>query len=543
MNIPSRVNPFGYDNSLPSGYMLVDFLETTGPQYCVLPVGLAPTQEISAEWVMTKYATGTLYPIYSSANGAAFKCALFLNAGNDGGIRVDWGGKSYNETQHVPQEGVYYKTLQDRLGFFLNGEQKVVFSEVGQFAPSSQSYLFRYNLNVPSMPGLQLFAYSIKEGEKKIMNLTPMLDSIGIPCMFDFVTGKTFRNNGTGQFIAGFTMGQALNLADLPTPTASNALTASLPLEANLVLYNQQVESALATAAETGWNIAVQYRDEFEDDAIRDKYANCVNTNDLKTVNAQFYTDLTSDGAWVYPLPNYVGGTSDNLSKAWSNYLKKWTVSLPKVVNGRTLFYENYSLHTVETELPLMSNGQATFMNDSKLTSVKCDFPSLSTADSMFYKCILDKESVLRICSSLPTWTSGTHKITIGIHIDHKYDPDVNEALKRVDVNYEPLNLPIDEETGDYVEITEGKGWQLTVQWNGTATENAYPNPAATYSLRQQESPVYAKLATLERPDGTTENFLDWGHYVTNWEENGYQEFASVEEAEEYFNIKKETEE
>jgi hypothetical protein len=44
----------------------------------------------------------------------------------------------------------------------------------------------------------------------------------------------------------------------------------------------------------------------------------------------------------------------------------------------------------------------------------------------------------------------------------------------------------------------------------------------------------------MELPDGTTENFLDWGHYVTNWEENGYTEFASVEEAEQHFNIKKE---
>ena len=65
------------------------------------------------------------------------------------------------------------------------------------------------------------------------------------------------------------------------------------------------------------------------------------------------------------------------------------------------------------------------------------------------------------------------------------------------------------------------------MQWNGTATAQA----SATYGLRRQ--PIYAKRGTMELPDGTTELYLDWGHYVTNWEQNGYMEFASLEEAEE----------
>jgi hypothetical protein len=159
--------------------------------------------------------------------------------------------------------------------------------------------------------------------------------------------------------------------------------------------------------------------------------------------------------------------------------------------------------------------------------------PKLDDGQRIFEGCILDKDSVLRVCNSIPAWSSGTHKITLGIHVDHKFDPDVNAALKSLDPNYEPLNLPIDETTGEYIEITESKGWTLIVQWNGTATENAYPNPAATYSLRPQVTPVYAKRG--EDFDGKP--MLDWGHYVTNWEKNGYMEFASLEEAREYFNI------
>ena len=74
-----------------------------------------------------------------------------------------------------------------------------------------------------------------------------------------------------------------------------------------------------------------------------------------------------------------------------------------------------------------------------------------------------------------------------------------------------------------------GKGWTVTVQWNGTASAAS----ASTYGMRGRRDPVYAKLG--EDFDGKP--FLDWGHYVTNWEENGYMVFASLEEAKEYFHI------
>lgn len=102
-------------------------------------------------------------------------------------------------------------------------------------------------------------------------------------------------------------------------------------------------------------------------------------------------------------------------------------------------------------------------------------FPNLSEGKSMFYNSRLDKKSTISILESLPAYTSGSHTITIGIHVDHKYDPEVNVALKKLQNSYiTPL-----EELGSTLpeEITTDKGWTLEVQWNGTATENAYPAP------------------------------------------------------------------
>lgn len=82
------------------------------------------------------------------------------------------------------------------------------------------------------------------------------------------------------------------------------------------------------------------------------------------------------------------------------------------------------------------------------------------------------------------------------------------------------------------ISSAEVKGWTVTVQWNGTPTTKT---SSSTFSLRKPL--IYAKLGEIENLNGEKESFLDWGHYVTNWEENGYHEFSSLKEAHEHFNL------
>lgn len=52
----------------------------------------------------------------------------------------------------------------------------------------------------------------------------------------------------------------------------------------------------------------------------------------------------------------------------------------------------------------------------SSLTSFTPSLPSaLKTATNMFRGCKLDKESVQNIVNTIPTYTSGTHQIAIGV--------------------------------------------------------------------------------------------------------------------------------
>lgn len=103
--------------------------------------------------------------------------------------------------------------------------------------------------------------------------------------------------------------------------------------------------------------------------------------------------------------------------------------------------------------------------------------PNLENGDEMFNHSIFSAEASLSILNSLPTWTDNkVHRFQIGIHIDNKYNPEVNLAIKKCQKSF---ITPIEEYGGSLSEIVENdKGWTLTISWRGTATSDAYPPPS-----------------------------------------------------------------
>ena len=262
------------------------------------------------------------------------------------------------------------------------------------------------------------------------------------------------------------------------------------------------------------------------------KYTNCTNTTDIITINPDYKTDLSSDGEWVYKLDSLTSG-----SKMFENCatLSTFSSELPSLTNASSMFYRcsalpsfNINLPSVTTSmqmfenckkltsfsgaLPKLSNANYMFNGDDKLINFSSELPKLSSAIGMFILCKLGKASTIKICSSLPSYTSGTHNITIGIHVDHQSDEEVLAAIDNA----------------------TAKGWTVTTQWNGTVT-------TSTYSLRPTQSQaIYAKYESEELGmyiDANNVRYsVNWGHMISSPDgkspdELGYQEFASLEEA------------
>lgn len=66
-------------------------------------------------------------------------------------------------------------------------------------------------------------------------------------------------------------------------------------------------------------------------------------------------------------------------------------------------------------DLPALSNGEWMFHYCDKLTSFDGALSSLSGGNFMFDSCKLDLTSVNRIVSAVPSYTSGSHTIHIGV--------------------------------------------------------------------------------------------------------------------------------
>ena len=276
------------------------------------------------------------------------------------------------------------------------------------------------------------------------------------------------------------------------------------------------------------------------------KYVECVTVDDMLAVNPDYKNDLTSDGEWVHPLPELVqaGGhtkslftNATNLRKVKLNLAKATSIGWLCHIEGSSLLEEinieapavngsNYTAcaHVIQGQacpqkmrfvLPKQRFLGQFFWGKVPETPQHLELyaPKMEEAWNGFTNSSLNKPSVMGIFNQLQTFTSGDHPLGIGIHVDHKTDDEILEAIANA----------------------EAKGWTLTVRWNGKPTAQS----SVTYGLRKP--PIYAKVAEYERPDGTTERVLEWGHYVTNPED--YQEFSSLEEAYEHFGISNDSEE
>ena len=104
--------------------------------------------------------------------------------------------------------------------------------------------------------------------------------------------------------------------------------------------------------------------------------------------------------------------------------ITEWNINLPKLTSGRD-FIRDTPIVSFTGNLDSLSDGYDFVWNCPKLTTFNSALPKLNSGVDMFGGTILNKESAIRVLETIPTYTSGSHGLMIGIHIDHKYDPDV----------------------------------------------------------------------------------------------------------------------
>ena len=183
---------------LPDGYVLCDYLESTGTQY--IDTGYIPT-------INTDIKTRAS----SQYNAGSIPVALFgyLSGSNQYNRYAIQYHKDMVYVAKGKTEGtisaIDYTKMCD---IETQGSKYIYDGNVISVAPLDFSVsnklsivLFaRQTTNVNRHSKSKIEFFKIYEKGVLVQNLIPCLDNTGTPCMYDTVSGKTFYNKGTGEF-------------------------------------------------------------------------------------------------------------------------------------------------------------------------------------------------------------------------------------------------------------------------------------------------------------------------------------------------------
>lgn len=188
--------------------------------------------------------------------------------------------------------------------------------------------------------------------------------------------------------------------------------------------------------------------------------------------------------------------------------------------NGGYNRHNRLAIFQTKDTMSKLTTMNGAFYNAYCLYSLYPDYdsfslPSLTDANNCFYGCILDRASIIKLSDALPDWSndSAAHNITIGCHIDNKFNTEVNIALKKLNHNYV---TPI-EENGEALPetITSSKNWTLTVQWNGA--ENGSIDEIIDNTLLEFDTIQLPENYTrCEYLEDTGTQYIDTGYVPTN---------------------------
>lgn len=194
---------------IPYGCTELAYLEGTGTQY--IDTGY------KANTTLTRYETRISPTSFSAVMAVAGSrntqgssltdnCLFFINESK---LRMDWaaGTGEIAKTKMIPLEvDALYDISITRGECIVNGEKHSFTNS--ESVEQNNNFLIgtatngSNNSRTPGFNGKVYFS-KIYDGGLLILYLVPVLDSNGVPCMFDKVSGEFFYNAGTGTFLYG----------------------------------------------------------------------------------------------------------------------------------------------------------------------------------------------------------------------------------------------------------------------------------------------------------------------------------------------------
>lgn len=188
---------------LPEGYTRCEYLESTGTQY----IDTKMVQTFNAGWelkanIIFSDNTGIIGG-FNNNNNSRFGAVMFRWEYKD--IMCDilssvtCGIKEWSNSFSI--KNIY---SHDKRGTYINNELVYSYETTNANSTGVSTKIFSgFNIFTRNAKGKIYYAKLFDNESNIIWNGIPCLDTNGTPCMYDTVSGQTFYNQGTGEFIAG----------------------------------------------------------------------------------------------------------------------------------------------------------------------------------------------------------------------------------------------------------------------------------------------------------------------------------------------------
>ena len=185
---------------LPEGYVLCNYLESTGTQY--IDTGMNPDQntkvECLANWDFSVTSSNQNPTLYGARSNTSSFYEVLQGVGNT--IYYQYGSTSPSTTG-TTIFGNKVKYLTDGNKFYINDALKITAKD-STFTNNQSMYIFGLNNKgtIERFSLAKMYYFKVYDNGVLVQYLVPCLDNNGTPCMYDTVSKQPFYNKGSGKF-------------------------------------------------------------------------------------------------------------------------------------------------------------------------------------------------------------------------------------------------------------------------------------------------------------------------------------------------------
>ena len=213
ITLPTTPIKYGYTFQGWSGYVPIEYLESTGTQW--IDTGFKPNN--NSGFHIDYYADSSLQPrvfmLAQNLNDTPYGFGIVLGRGSNTAVyNGRRSGDSYWHCNDLTGIGRYVINVDKTAASITDstGTQISYTFPSDTFQFTQNLCLFTLNNEgtiIENTSSVRIYSCKIYDNNTLVRDFIPVLDPNGVPCMYDRVEDKFYYNAGTGDFIAGPVIG------------------------------------------------------------------------------------------------------------------------------------------------------------------------------------------------------------------------------------------------------------------------------------------------------------------------------------------------